>query len=140
MEIPWHAAVSVCGFWVSMPLRRAVGAAQGSSTPKGETPSNTSSTSSAAGKVTLRRYKRQRDRYGREVVQLWVNGRSVAGLMIKAGHAVSWKDAAAHRLVRRLRPLRQYPHQPLRQYPSRSRQGAEGQRLRTSDGSGLPPH
>jgi endonuclease YncB( thermonuclease family) len=41
-------------------------------------------------RVTLRRYKRQRDRYGREVVQIWVNGRNVAGLMIKAGHARAW--------------------------------------------------
>jgi endonuclease YncB( thermonuclease family) len=44
-------------------------------------------------RVTLRRYKRQKDRYGRDVVQLWTNGRSVAGQMIKAGHAVAWKDA-----------------------------------------------
>ena len=41
-------------------------------------------------KITLRRYKRQRDRYGREVVQLWRNGVSVAALMVKAGHAVRW--------------------------------------------------
>lgn len=41
-------------------------------------------------RVTLRRYKRQRDRYGREVVDLWVNGRAVAGIMIKSGHAKAW--------------------------------------------------
>jgi endonuclease YncB( thermonuclease family) len=41
-------------------------------------------------RVTLRRYKRQKDRYGRDVVQLWVGGKSVAALMIKAGHAVAW--------------------------------------------------
>jgi endonuclease YncB( thermonuclease family) len=45
---------------------------------------------SPPNKVTLRRYKRQRDRYGREVVQLWANGRSVAALMVKSGHAVRW--------------------------------------------------
>jgi endonuclease YncB( thermonuclease family) len=41
-------------------------------------------------RVTVRRYKRQKDRYGRDVVQLWYNGRSVAAEMIRSGHAVRW--------------------------------------------------
>jgi micrococcal nuclease len=49
---------------------------------------------SSSDRVTVRRYKRQRDRYGRDVVQIWVNGRSVAGQMIKAGHAKVWSAAA----------------------------------------------
>jgi endonuclease YncB( thermonuclease family) len=58
----------------------------------------------APAKVTLRRYKKQRDKYGREVVQLWAGGRSVAALMIKAGHAVAWKDAGRTDWCQRLDP------------------------------------
>jgi len=42
-------------------------------------------------RATVRRYKRQRDGYGREVVQVYSNGKNVAGLLIKAGHATAWK-------------------------------------------------
>jgi endonuclease YncB( thermonuclease family) len=42
-------------------------------------------------RATVRRYQRQRDRFGREVVRVYSDGRSVAGLLIKGGHAVAWK-------------------------------------------------
>jgi endonuclease YncB( thermonuclease family) len=45
---------------------------------------------SPPARVTVRRYQRQRDRYGREVVRVYSNGRNVAGLLIKQGHAVAW--------------------------------------------------
>jgi endonuclease YncB( thermonuclease family) len=34
---------------------------------------------------------RQRDNYGRELVKVYSNGRNVAALLIKQGHAVAWK-------------------------------------------------
>jgi endonuclease YncB( thermonuclease family) len=46
---------------------------------------------SPPNRATVRRYQRQRDRYGREVVQVYSNGRNVAALLIRAGHAVAWK-------------------------------------------------
>jgi endonuclease YncB( thermonuclease family) len=70
---------------------------RGGSCPSIEHPRGRAATAALAGYVsppnraTVRRYKRQRDSYGRELVKVYSNGKNVAGLMIKAGHATAWK-------------------------------------------------
>jgi endonuclease YncB( thermonuclease family) len=61
--------------------------------PKGQEAKRYLATLLGVSKVTIKRHKHQRDRYGRQVVEVWANGRSVAALMIEAGHATVWSGS-----------------------------------------------